>query len=322
MPPVWPWLLALLVLVLAGLAAAWLLTRDDDEAAPSGTTASERVEVPLLVGLREERALERLQEAGLAGDVEERRAAEAEGVVVEQEPEAGERVEAGGTVRLVVSEGRGGATTGGTGTTATRPETARVPEVVGRRSSEATSILQDAGFGVRVATVPSNEPAGVVVGQNPAAGAEAEQGSEVRLNVSAGEPEPAVVPDTVGQALADAAQAFAGDGLKVSVRFVPSEEPQGTVVAQAREPGTELRRGDTVQVNVSAGPEPAEDVSVPDVAGRPLDEARSALENAGLEVLALDLSGEIRNTDAVASQTPAGGASIPRGALVVLYVTA
>ena len=35
-PLVWPWLLALLVLVVAGLGAAYLLTRDDDE--PSATT--------------------------------------------------------------------------------------------------------------------------------------------------------------------------------------------------------------------------------------------------------------------------------------------
>jgi eukaryotic-like serine/threonine-protein kinase len=168
--------------------------------------------------------------------------------------------------------------------------------------------------------VPSDEPEGTVVAQNPSAGAEAEQGSEVRLNVAQAPPEPAVVPDVVGQAAANAAQAFAGEGLRVALRYVPSNEQPGTVVAQAREAGTELERGQTVQVNVSTGAEPADATSVPDVGGRPLDEAREALSGAGFEVLAVNLADDVRRTDTVERQTPAGGASIPSGSLVVLYV--
>ena len=129
------------------------------------------------------------------------------------------------------------------------------------------------------------------------------------------------MPDAVGKELADAATAFAAEGLKVGVEYVPSDEPQGQVIAQAKPAGTEAERGDTVQVNVSVGAEPAADASVPSVAGRRLDEARQALEQAGFEVLALDLSGgELRNSSAIGSQTPAGGASIPGGSLVILYV--
>ena len=335
MPRLWPGLLALLVLVLAGLGVAFYLAQDDDEdGAATTTTAAQRVEVPLLVGLQEDRALERLRDAELEGEVERREAAQPRGVVVEQEPEQGARLEAGETVRLVVSEGRPRATTGGT-TTEAAPEIARVPEVVGLRSSEATARLRAAGFDVRLVSVPSDEPAGVVVGQSPRAGAEAEQGSEVRLNVAqeAGstapattaeaepEPEPATVPDVVGQELAEAARAFADEGLKVSVRYVPSSEAQGRVVAQAQPAGTERRRGDTVQVNVSNGAEPQPAATVPVVVGRPLADARQALEAAGYEVLAVNLEDEVRNENRVATQSPAGSASVARGSLVVLYVT-
>lgn len=332
-PMLWPWLLALLVLVLAGLAAAYFLAQEDDEPRPTTptTTSARQVEVPRVVGVREERALEQLRDVGLEGEVDRRPSREPRGVVIGQSPQAGTEVEEGETVELDVSTGQPAQTT--TETTEA-PETAQVPEVVGLRSSEATSRLREAGFDVRLVQVPSQEPAGTVVGQSPSAGAEAERGSEVRLNVAqqpegstqptttaAPEPQPAAVPDVVGQELADAARAFAEEGLKVSVRYVPSTEPQGRVVAQAQPAGTERRRGDTVQVNVSNGPEPQPAATVPTVVGRPLVEARRALEAAGYEVLAVNLEDEVRNEDRVASQSPAGGASVPRGSLVVLYVT-
>jgi beta-lactam-binding protein with PASTA domain len=130
------------------------------------------------------------------------------------------------------------------------------------------------------------------------------------------------VPDVVGQELADAARGFAGEGLKVSVRYVPSNEAVGVVVAQAQPPGTERTRGDTVQLNVATGAEPLEDVAVPAVTRRPLDQVRSTLEQAGFEVLALNLAGaEVRREDAVTSQSPAADARIPRGSLVLVYVS-
>lgn len=233
-----------------------------------------------------------------------------------------------------------------TAPTTTAAELVRVPDVVGTTSSEATATLRDAGFEANVVPVPSDQPSGQVVAQDPAAGTEAAEGSRVRLNVAqevAGtttlattappptttappattappEPEPATVPDAVGKELADAAREFGDEGLKVSLRYVPSEEPQGRVVAQAQPAGTERRRGDTVQLNVSNGPEPAAAAEVPGVVGRRLEQARRTLEQAGFEVLPLSLDGEVRNESPVASQTPPAGASVPRGSLVLLYL--
>jgi beta-lactam-binding protein with PASTA domain len=262
----WPWLLALLVLVLGVLAAAFLLSRDDDEAAAPTTTA-------------------------------------------------------GTTTASLIT----------------------VPDVVGTTSSEATATLRAEGLEANLVPVPSDRPAGTVVAQDPPPGRRAPEGSTVRLNVAepreaatppvttapaattaapapAPEPERATVPDAVGQELAEAARAFADEGLKVAVRYVPSSEAAGRVVAQAQPPGTERARGDSVQLNVSIGAEPLEPVAVPGVTGRRLDQARSTLEQAGFEVLALGLEGEVRREDTVSSQSPAAGASTPRGSLVLLYV--
>ena len=128
------------------------------------------------------------------------------------------------------------------------------------------------------------------------------------------------MPDVVGGSLADAARAFGDEGLKVAVVYVPSDQPRGTVVAQAQPSGTELEQGDTVQVNVSRGANPPADASVPDVVGLERDDARERLGDAGFEVLAIELDeGE---EGEVVSQSPAAGASIPRGSLVLLYLGA
>jgi serine/threonine-protein kinase len=273
-------LLALLLLVLAGLGAAYFLTRDDDNNAATTTATTPT-------------------------------------------------------------------TTATTAPTTTKVVSVSVPDVVGTTSSEATKTLRDAGFEVNVVAVPSDRPSGQVVAQAPTAGSDADKGSTVRLNVAQKAAQttttdttdttgtstaptattptagPATVPDVVGQELADAGRAFNAEGLKVAVAYVPSSEPRGRVVAQAQPAGTEKKRGDTVQLNVSTGPDPPAPTAVPDVAGTKQNDARQRLAAAGFEVLAL----QQRTTDrsrvgVVLSQSPSGGASIPRGSLVLLYVGA
>lgn len=229
-----------------------------------------------------------------------------------------------------------------------------VPDVVGRSEEEARRLLEAAGLGVNAENVPSDEPEGTVVAQDPAAGDEVPEGSDVRINVAEEaeeettapattepptttteppptttepppattqapppQPQPATVPDVVGQPLADAARAFGNERLRVSAVYVPSSEPLGTVVAQAQPAGTQRQSGDTVQVNVSRGPDEGPQANVPDVVGRTLDDARAALERARLEVLVIQ-AGE-GESDEVSRQTPQAGTRVPRGALVVLY---
>jgi beta-lactam-binding protein with PASTA domain len=385
-PLIWPWLLALLVLVLAGLGVYWYFTQQDE------TT------VPAVIGMRQERAEATVRDAGLDPVVTRQESARPRGIVLAQNPDPGAKVDEGSDVRLVVSNGparetvpdvvgeteseavadltaagfkakvtrvfsdkkagivvsqqpQGGAKLKEGSTVAVAVSKGNkpvaVPDVVGTTSSEATATLRDAGLQADIVAVPSKEPSGTVVAQNPPAGKQVKPGTKVRLNVAqaagttttqpsattapapgattpppatTAAPASATVPDVVGKELAEAAQAFAQEGLKIAVQYVPSDEPQGRVIAQAQPAGTERKRGDTVQVNVSPGPQPAAETQVPDVVGQRLQQARRALEQAGFEVLALNLNGEVKNESPVASQTPAGGANIPRGSLVILYV--
>lgn len=235
-------------------------------------------------------------------------------------------------------------------TTATIAEDVRVPDVVGTTSSEATATLRDADLDANIVAVPSDRPAGTVLAQSPTAGSSVEPGTRVRLNVAeapaattqatttttattttqatttapiqpAPPPRPATVPDVVGAELADGARDFGDQGLKVAVRYVPSREAQGRIVAQARPAGTELKQGDTVQVNVSTGADPAPATEVPRVMGAEQERARTLLEDAGFEVLAIEFpTADETRSGRVLSQSPGGGASVPQGSLVLLYV--
>jgi beta-lactam-binding protein with PASTA domain len=130
------------------------------------------IEVPSVAGLEADLAEQRLRDAGFEVRRAEVFSEEPPGAVVAQDPGPGERAQVGSRVRINVSEGTG---------------RVDVPDVVGRTAAEAGSILRRAGLATpRVVSVPSSEPAGTVIAQNPAAGSEVRKGEAIRINVSDG----------------------------------------------------------------------------------------------------------------------------------------
>ena len=128
---------------------------------------------------------------------------------------------------------------------------------------------------------------------------------------------PATVPDVAEADVTDAAQQLADEGLRVAVKYVPSNEPRGRVIGQSRPPGTELQRGEAVSLNVSVGPSPPSNVTVPDAAEQTEADGRAALERAGFEVLTINVPAV--TDDIVVSQSPSAADRVPRGSLVILY---
>ena len=130
----------------------------------------EEVTVPNTVGVTETEARDRLAAAGLKANVVQVFSSSEIGNVVAQDPAAGGKAPSGSEVRLNVSKG-----------------TAKVdvPSVVGLAQAEATAQVKAAGLVANVVSVPSDQPAGTVVAQNPTGG-QADRGSNMRLNVSSG----------------------------------------------------------------------------------------------------------------------------------------
>ena len=101
-------------------------------------------------------------------------------------------------------------------------------------------------------------------------------------------------------------------GLKMHVtRISDNVKPVGTVIAQTPEYETRLKKGETVLLTISAGPE---EKTVPDVKGDMLQDARATLEKMGISVVELPdrvLSNLPWNT--VIAQSPEAGETIAGG---------
>ena len=145
-PLLWPWLLALLVAVLAGIGAYLYFTQQDE------TT------VPAVTGMRQEPAEAAVRDAGLEPESTQQQSSKPAGIVLGQSPDAGAEVDEGSSVRLAVSTG---------------PPRETVPDVVGQTRTEAVDALAAAGFETEVAEAFSDKKAGIVVSQDPKAGAAA-----------------------------------------------------------------------------------------------------------------------------------------------------
>jgi serine/threonine-protein kinase len=197
----------------------------------------------------------------------------------------------------------------------TQEDTRAVPGVEGLPLEQAVSRLQAEGFLTDITTAPSDAAEGTVFAQDPAAGAEAEEGSTVNLQVSGG-PETAAVPNAVGLPETDARDRLVDAGFQVSTREVFSEREEGTVVAQEPTAGADAEPGSTVTIAVSKG---TGMVDVPNVVGLPRSDAEAELSAAGLEANVVEVP-SIEPEGTVVAQNPTGG-QLREGSSVRLNVS-
>ncbi|HEX2044780.1 MAG TPA: Stk1 family PASTA domain-containing Ser/Thr kinase [Gaiellaceae bacterium] len=293
-----PWLLVLLLLAAAGLAGWYVYNQIQEQ-----LEAREPVGVPDVVGLAEERAVERIEEAELEPNVERRPDPEVErGIVVEQSPQAGVRIQKGDQVTIVVSSG---------------PRQVEIPRVVGMQFERAIQELDDAGLEWRQVEVFSRRPVGEVAGQNPRPGTSVPEGTRVTLRVSKGV-ETAAVPDVLQQSEESARAELTDAGFEVTVTEAPSDDVEaGLVSAQDPSPGVEATVGSTVTITVSTGPEQAE---VPNVVGEDEESARQILEDAGFDVQVDEVFGPPPQEGLVVDQDPDGGTQADEGSTVTIVV--
>lgn len=204
---VWPWLLALGIVVLAliGGYVGYQAYQDDKESddraevvtvtETTGTTTTETgttsetvtqtgvtettepepqpVEVPDVVGLNHIEAGSTIEAAALVGDSYPVASTEARGTVVAQRPTGGTQAKEGDTARMNVALGEG-----------TR-ETREVPDVTGPQGSDARATARRAGLTVRTVyrDPPTPEESGEVLTQQPAPGSSAPELTQLTLFV-------------------------------------------------------------------------------------------------------------------------------------------
>jgi beta-lactam-binding protein with PASTA domain len=175
------WLTAAFVLVvlLAGVLTVYVNTRDT------------KIEVPMIVGMTVEEAMEKAQEAKLT--LEQDNPGEIysndyeEGVIAFQSPGAHARVDREKDVlRYKISKG---------------PSTKRVPDLTGKLETDAYQIAQDAGFVIGKVTTENSDKVRetAVIRQDPEKDTMVPPGSEINLVLSVG-PKDETPPDDTGAA--------------------------------------------------------------------------------------------------------------------------
>ena len=111
--PVWPWVLSVLLLLAAAGAAWFAYTKIQDQ-----LDANKPVSVPFVKGLTEQLAVDKIRGAGLVPQVGREFSDSVEkGTVIDQSPDAGEKVAKHANVEITVSKGK---------------ETVQVPSVIGQ----------------------------------------------------------------------------------------------------------------------------------------------------------------------------------------------
>jgi eukaryotic-like serine/threonine-protein kinase len=197
--------------------------------------------VPNVVGQPVADAQRTLEGLGFEVEVtQESNEEQEEGLVFDQDPDRGQRVDEGSTVRLKVSAGA---------------EAVPVPDVIGSQVAQARLLLTGQGFTVKeVQVVDEEAPIGEVVDQNPGANQEARRGSEVTISVSKG-PADRPVPNVVGKTITEASNLLGQAGFSVNQSSEPSDTIEEGRVIRTEPPADTVRpKGSAVTVVVSTGP--------------------------------------------------------------------
>ncbi|WP_030620335.1 Stk1 family PASTA domain-containing Ser/Thr kinase [Streptomyces fulvoviolaceus] len=267
-----------------------------------GSADDGKADVPDLVGQTLDDARRTADNVGLTLTVEKRElcADQPKGHVCTQSPTDGELAK-GEAVSVTVSTG------------APKVE---VPDVTDKNEDDASRILEDKGFKVKLRHVESTEDPGTVLKQNPDGGEKVEKGTEVTLT-AAKEAEKATVPDLSGSTVSEARKLLAEHDLKLGdTTEVDSGAESGTVVGQSVASGEEADTGSAIDVQVAKS---VPTVQIPtDIVGKTLAEIQDELDGLGLQ--AAIASGYSQASDSVVTtSTPPAGSEVEAGSTVIVF---
>ena len=243
-PAMWIWAATGLVLAVIVGVLVWVSLISNEGQLPDAS-----VEVPDVVGLQREAAVQELEGAGLGWKVETL-ASDDKPVdeVLSSNPPAGASVSHEQIVTLTVSAG---------------PASVAVPNVAGMTAEQARQALEQANLalGTVTSTDSPSVPEGETIRTEPGIGRPAAPGSAVDLFVSNGH---VTLPDLTGMTLADAEEIVGGLGLMVQ------RDPDAGCVAkdgdpiqqQSAPPGRVEQRS-VVGLTFCSGEEPQGPTTVP-----------------------------------------------------------
>ncbi|MGC4896642.1 Stk1 family PASTA domain-containing Ser/Thr kinase [Micromonospora sp. DT31] len=194
------------------------------------------------------------------------------------------------------------------------------PQLVNLTKAEAQAQAQRGGFALRYDTPRYDEkvPKDAVLGQAPSSATRIVKGGTITLTLSLG-PERLPVPDVVGKDFTLAQAEL--EGLKLVAAKGGSRYddalPAGVVLATDPKVGTVVKPGAKVTLILSKGRAP---VTVPNLVGKSLAEARATLARLGLTPVETVKESD-KPKDEILAQSPADGTGVEKGTQVKLEVS-
>ena len=266
--------------------------------------------VPNVVGYTQAEAKAQVESAGFTWAIATDRVASdsvAEGSVVSTNPPGGEQAEEGSTITATLSSG---------------PDSVAVPDsLVGMSPDDAKRAVEAVGLKWEVSSdrVASDEVGeGKVAKVNPSSASKVKAGSTVTGYLSSGS-DTVTVPDLSGMKQEQARSALENVGLKLgTVDFTDdSEQPKDQIVSSDPEAGSSAQKGQKVDVTISSG---NNQVTIPTVVGTSAEDAKAALEGAGLKPNMTEVDSD-KPKGQVVSVDPAEGQKVNKGTQVNVKVS-
>jgi serine/threonine protein kinase/beta-lactam-binding protein with PASTA domain len=264
-----------------------------------------RVVVPSTVGATFDEAISVISPLGLNAVILEKRFDEEipKGKIIESLPAGGGKVDAGGTVKLVLSKG---------------PERYEIPMTTGLTPEAAQNALKK--YPLLVGSVNevynSKIPKGFVISSTPESGTSVKRDTKVDLLVSKGI-EQIALASYLGKSGEQALNELTEAGFSVEAGYEYSETvPELAVISQIPAGGATADKGGKVSILISKGPRYT--VIPKTVITMNAKDAQQMLESLGLKVKVVSIGNNKKKV--VKKVSPAVNTKVKRGSLVTITV--
>jgi serine/threonine-protein kinase len=263
-----------------------------------------RVVVPSTVGASQIEVSAALDPLGLTSMVVEKQFSEEipEGRIIQSIPEAGGRIDQGGTVKLVVSKG---------------PERFTIPNLAGLTPEAATNLIGKLPLSIQplAEEFSSSVPKGYVIDSNPIAGEKVKRNSLIVIRVSKGI-EQVALASYVGKSSDQALNELQDAGFAVTSTYGFSETRiAGEVISQKPAGGATADKGSKVSLVISKGTQFA---YIPNLFSIEEAKAVAALKDLDLKVVVKKIGK--KTVKKVTNVSPKVGSKVKRGSTVTITV--
>lgn len=204
----------------------------------------QEIALPNLIGKTEAEARKAVQDMGLKFEVKSETTDSSKPYgVLSQDPQSGMTVKQNSTVYVVLN---------------VDSKATKLDSYVGMKLEEIESKVKELGLKIEVDYVDDDSEENTILAQNPIAGSSITEGDTLYLSISNGKgAEENLVPNVLGMNFDDAKKMLEEKGLIVKdAVYVASEETEkDRVLSQSLEANQTFENGDTIELNVSKGPE-------------------------------------------------------------------